>query len=152
MTCLSAPDTLCGGEGGMTVYEIVARASTTPVVVPSETSSTTGALTTASGYPAPTSTGTPDCDVAGYDGTVNDDYLILCDTALPGTNLDVSYAASLVQCIDYCNTYLAPSGPACVGVEYDSVRIRSLQGFTLTRSGCYKLQAQIVHPADQTRQ
>jgi hypothetical protein len=155
MTCLLDPDTICGGGGGMTVYEIVARASTTPIVVPSETSSTstTSALSIFSGYPAPTSTGTPDCDVIGYDGTVNDDYLILCDTALPGTTLDVSNAVSLEQCIDYCKTYLATNGPACVGVEYDSVSARTFLGLVLILSGCYKrpMQAQILDPASQTR-
>jgi len=87
-------------------------------IPPSSTASTS--LT--SDFPAPTSTGTPNCfDGAGFDGTVNSDYLILCDTELPGSTLDAVPAADLAECIEACNSYVPTSDGICVAVEFDIV-------------------------------
>lgn len=85
-------------------------------------------LSTSSGYPAPTTTGTPNCfDRSPFDGTVNDNYLILCDTELPGYELDAVPASDISQCIEACNSYVPTSAGPCVAVEFDIVSIfRSL--------------------------
>ncbi|KAK5232411.1 hypothetical protein LTR47_006624 [Exophiala xenobiotica] len=75
---------------------------------------------TTSGYPAPTTTGTPNCyDRSPYDGTVNDDYLILCDTDLSGYDLERVAASDIADCIDQCNSFIPSSQGPCVAVAFD---------------------------------
>lgn len=83
---------------------------------------------TSSEYPAPTTTGTPNCyDRSPFDGTVNNDYLILCDTNLPGSDLQRVPASNIAECIDECNSYIPSSQGPCVAVAFDIVSsIRSL--------------------------
>ncbi len=77
---------------------------------------------TTPGYPAPTTTGTPNCyDRSPYDGTVNDDYLILCDTDLSGYDLERVAASNIAECIDQCNSYIPSSQGPCVAVAFDIV-------------------------------
>ncbi|OAL31048.1 hypothetical protein AYO20_08469 [Fonsecaea nubica] len=76
--------------------------------------------TTISAYPAPTTTGTPNCfDRSPFDGTVNNDYLILCDTDLPGFDLDAVAASDIAECIDACTSFAPGSQGPCVAVEFD---------------------------------
>lgn len=75
---------------------------------------------TASVYP--TSTGAPSCDDrSSYDGTVNDNYLILCDTDLPGFDIGSVPASDLADCIGVCNAYTPSSEGKCVAVTFNSV-------------------------------
>ncbi|KAL6240831.1 hypothetical protein RBB50_012246 [Rhinocladiella similis] len=75
---------------------------------------------TSSEYPAPTTTGTPNCyDRSPFDGTVNNDYLILCDTNLPGSDLQRVPASNIAECIDECNSYIPSSQGPCVAVAFD---------------------------------
>lgn len=105
----------------MSIYVIVSRTSptsSTSVQLPA-TITTVGPTDT--GFP--TTTGEPNCfDGTDFDGTVNDDYLILCDTGLPGFDLDSVNALDLAECIAACSSYV-PGGPgdSCVAVEYDIV-------------------------------
>ncbi|KIV82711.1 hypothetical protein PV11_04800 [Exophiala sideris] len=69
----------------------------------------------------PTSTGPPSCnDRSPYDGTVNDNYLILCDTDLPGYDITSVPASDIADCIGACNAYVAPSEGICVAVTFNS--------------------------------
>lgn len=106
----------------MSVFVIVSRNPTTPITGPT---STTIAVTSAStGYPAPTSTGDPTCGLGTqYDGTVNNNFLILCRTSLEGSELNVLTATDLADCISDCRSYPPESQRACVAVEYYSVSI-----------------------------
>jgi hypothetical protein len=82
----------------------------------------TASSTTTSDFPAPTSTGAPNCfDGSGFDGTVNSDYLILCDTELPGSDLDAVPAADIAECIEACNSYVPTLEGVCIAVEFDIV-------------------------------
>ncbi|KAK4934832.1 hypothetical protein LTR10_024000 [Elasticomyces elasticus] len=74
---------------------------------------------TVSAYP--TSTGPPSCnDRSPYDGTVNDNYLILCDTDLPGYDITSVPASDIADCIGACNAYVASSGGMCVAITFNS--------------------------------
>lgn len=85
--------------------------------------STTSSATT-SDFPAPTSSGTPNCfDGSEFDGTVNSDYLILCDTDLPGSDLDSVPSADIAECIEACNSYVPLGAGVCVAVEFDIVSL-----------------------------
>ncbi|OAP58704.1 hypothetical protein AYL99_07794 [Fonsecaea erecta] len=87
---------------------------------PGSSSSPATSSTTISTYPAPTTTGTPNCyDRSPFDGTVNNGYLILCDTDLPGFDLDVVAASDIAECIDACNSYVPGSQGPCVAVAFD---------------------------------
>ncbi|KIW28400.1 uncharacterized protein PV07_08067 [Cladophialophora immunda] len=87
---------------------------------PESSSGPVTSSTTLSAYPAPTTTGTPNCfDRSPFDGTVNNDYLILCDTDLPGFDLDVVAASDIAECIDACSSYAPGSQGPCVAVEFD---------------------------------
>lgn len=134
--CEGNPGNFCGGSDAMSVFEIVSRSPTTPVTDPNPTS-TTGAAgnpsvtispTRGFDYPAPTSTGTPTCqNKPAFDGTVNGVYLILCDTALTGTDLTSYNTADLASCIQQCSSFPPESGKPCVAVEYYPVS-RSTSG------------------------
>ncbi|EXJ73208.1 uncharacterized protein A1O5_02968 [Cladophialophora psammophila CBS 110553] len=88
--------------------------------MPESSSSPVLSSTTLSAYPAPTTTGTPNCyDRSPFDGTVNNDYLILCDTDLPGFDLDVVPATDIAECIDACSSHVPGSQGPCVAVEFD---------------------------------
>ena len=103
----------------MSVYVIVLRNPAR-----SSTSSVTTATTAGpSGTGYPTTTGEPNCfDASSFDGSVNDNYLILCDTDLPGFDLDAVAAQDLAECIDMCrSTPPGGMGERCVAVEYDLV-------------------------------
>lgn len=143
--------TICGGQNAISAYEIVFRqygpgstssshsVSTTSLSVGGTSSSfaeqiasttasnespppSTTSPTIASDFPAPTTSGTPNCfDGSEFDGTVNDDYLILCDTELPGSDLDSVPAADIAECIDACNSYVPSGEGVCVAVEFDIV-------------------------------
>ena len=108
----------------MSIYVIVSRTPTgSSTTLPS---GTTTAGPSGTGYP--TTTGDANCfDGSGFDGTVNNNYLILCDTGLPGYDLDAVEAQDLAECIEQCGTY-APSrnGDRCVAVEYDIVSLFDL--------------------------
>ncbi|KIW10875.1 hypothetical protein PV08_10174 [Exophiala spinifera] len=85
----------------------------------SSTISYTSSLTL-SEYPAPTTTGTPNCfDRSPFDGTVNNDYLVLCDTYLPGFDLQQVPASNIAECIDQCNSYIPTSQGPCVAIAFD---------------------------------
>ncbi|KIY02727.1 uncharacterized protein Z520_01192 [Fonsecaea multimorphosa CBS 102226] len=87
---------------------------------PESSSSPATFSTTTSAYPAPTTTGTPNCyDRSPFDGTVNNNYLILCDTDLPGFDLEVVPASDIADCIAACNSYPPGSQGPCVAVEFD---------------------------------
>lgn len=95
--------------------------SSTRIAGESSPSSTTSSAST-SDFPAPTSTGTPNCfDGSGFDGTVNSNYLILCDTGLPGSDLDSVPAADIAECIEACNSYVPTLEGICIAVEFDIV-------------------------------
>lgn len=113
--------TQCGGLQGMTVYMIISQSSTTPILGLPETATTSSTVASAASHPAPTSTGSPDCGLSGYDGTVNKDYLILCDTALLGFDLTTVDSSSLASCIQQCNSWPPRNGELCVAVEYQEV-------------------------------
>jgi hypothetical protein len=121
----SAP--FSSGASGSAPPPNVPDTSTTAVVMVGSSTSTSdsGAETTSAtstAYPAPTTTGTPSCyDRSPYDGTVNDNYLILCDTDLPGIDLDKVSAANIADCIDQCSSYTTSSGAQCVAAEFDTV-------------------------------
>ena len=105
----------------MSIYVIVSRTSTGSSTVQPSVTTTTGP----SGTGWPTTTGEPNCfDGSGFDGTVNDNYLILCDTGLPGYDLTAVDAQDLAECIEQCNSF-APggNGEGCVAVEYDIVSL-----------------------------
>ena len=75
-----------------------------------------------SAYPAPTTTGNPNCyDRSPFDGTVNDNNLILCDTDLPGYDLEAVPASDIAACIDACSSYVPSSQGPCVAVVFDIV-------------------------------
>ncbi|KIW43362.1 uncharacterized protein PV06_04473 [Exophiala oligosperma] len=75
---------------------------------------------TLSDYPAPTTTGIPNCyDRSPFDGTVNNDYLILCDTDLPGYDIQRVSASNIADCIDECNSYIPSSQGPCVAIAFD---------------------------------
>jgi hypothetical protein len=104
----------------MSVYVITSRTSpsTSSSVQPSTTSTTSPSGT---GYP--TTTDDPNCFADNeFDSTVNGNYLILCDTDLPGFDLTATEAMDLQECIAQCGSY-APggNGDRCVAVEYDIV-------------------------------
>ena len=103
----------------MSIYVIVSRTPTgSGTGLPSGTT-----MAGPSGTGFPTTTGDPNCfDSSGFDGTINNNYLILCDTGLPGYDLDAVEAQDLTGCIEQCGAY-APSGNGvrCVAVEYDIV-------------------------------
>jgi hypothetical protein len=107
----------------MEVYVIVSRTSTFASVQPPSTTSTS----TGSGWP--TSTGDPNCfDGSNYDGTVNGNFLILCDTDLPGFNLEAVPAIDLTECIEDCSSYVpGGNGDQCVAIEYDIVSYSSIK-------------------------
>ena len=108
----------------MSIYVIVSRTPTSSSTVLASGTTTTGPSGT--GYP--TTTGDPNCfDGSEFDGTINNNYLILCDTSLPGYDLDSVDAQDLAECIEECGSY-APSGNGdrCVAVEYDIVSLPSL--------------------------
>ncbi len=105
----------------MSIYVIVSRASTGSTTLRPSVATTTGSSGT--GYP--TTTGDPNCfDGSGFDGTINNNYLILCDTGLPGFDLTAVDAQDLAECIEQCGSF-APSGNGdrCVAVEYDIVSL-----------------------------
>ncbi|EHY58324.1 hypothetical protein HRR83_007313 [Exophiala dermatitidis] len=82
--------------------------------VPSSTPTTTTALS------FPTTTGVPNCfDRSPFDGTINDNYLVLCDTELPGYDLEAVPANDIADCIDACNAYGPGSEGPCIAVEFD---------------------------------
>jgi hypothetical protein len=115
-----------GASGSGPPPNVPDTSTTAVVMVGSSTSSSdSGAETTSatsSAYPAPTTTGAPSCyDRSPYDGTVNDNYLVLCDTDLPGIDLDKVSAANIADCIAQCSSYTTSSGAQCVAVEFDTV-------------------------------
>ncbi|KAI1620798.1 hypothetical protein EDD37DRAFT_133238 [Exophiala viscosa] len=84
--------------------------------------SSTSASTSSTVSAYPTSTGPPSCDDrSSYDGTVDDGYLILCDTDLPGYDLLSVPASDLADCIGTCNSYVTSSDAICLAVTYNSV-------------------------------
>ncbi len=92
--------------------------------VPPQSSSVPSPSTSGTDYPAPTTTGTPNCfDRSPFDGTVNDGYLLLCDTSLPGYELDAVPASDIAECIDTCKAYVQTSEVTCVAVEFDIVSL-----------------------------
>jgi hypothetical protein len=132
--CEGNSNQVCGGNHGMSVYVIVSRAPTNPVTGPVQ-STTTTVLATSTGFPVPTSTGNPVCNPGSpFDGTVNDNYLILCDTSVAGSDLNVLQASELSDCISKCRSYAPESQKTCVAVEYDSVSRTALPRIELTRS------------------
>jgi hypothetical protein len=104
----------------MSVYVITSRTPSNPSSTLSSTPVTTVGPT---GTGFPESTGEPNCfDGSDFDGTINDNYLILCDTGLQGTDLDMVDAADLAECIEDCSSYVpGAQGDQCVAVEYDIV-------------------------------
>jgi hypothetical protein len=107
----------------MSIYVIIARITPTATdsVRPSPTMSTSSSVVV--GYP--TTTGEPNCFFGtGFDGTVNDNFLILCDTDLPDFDLDTVDALNLAECIEQCASYVpGGNGITCVAVEYDIVSV-----------------------------
>lgn len=95
----------------------------------SSTTSVTGTIssyTTTTEYSAPTTSGTPACyDGSLFDGTVNEGYLILCNTDLPGDQLATVQAEDLAECLNVCNSYISPFQQRCVAVEFDIVSVLS---------------------------
>ena len=101
-----------------------AASGATSNVAPPQSSSNPTPSTSGSDYPAPTTTGTPNCfDRSPFDGTVNDDFLLLCDTGLPGYELDAVPASDIAECIDACRAYVQTSEVTCVAVEFDIVSL-----------------------------
>ncbi|ETI26648.1 hypothetical protein G647_10409 [Cladophialophora carrionii CBS 160.54] len=91
-----------------------------PYAGPSSSSDAPSTSASGTAYPAPTTTGTPNCyDRSPFDGTVNDNYLILCDTDLPGYDLDAVPASDMAECVDACRSYVPTSQAQCVAIEFD---------------------------------
>ena len=117
------------GTPSLSTSILSAPMSTTPVAAGSSQSASSSSnyaepLTSVSGaaYPAPTTTGTPNCyDRSPFDGTVNDNYLILCDTDLPAYDLAEVPASDIAECISACSSYVPTSQGLCVAVEFDIV-------------------------------
>lgn len=113
----------------MSVFRIVERfpvPSTTATNNPTKSSVSYSGTSSNTAYPGPTSTGEPTCGQgSGFDGTVNDDYLILCNTELPGYNIELPITVEdFAECIEECTQYTnANSGAPCVAVEYQSVSL-----------------------------
>ena len=140
--CTGAAGEVCGGTSCMIIYRIEGGQSPTTTTT-SSTGSGAGESTTlsldstastslASSYP--TSTGTPNCyDRSPFSGTVNDGYLILCDTPLPGYDLTQANGTDLADCIAACNAYVPQESPSqqepCVAVEYDIVILSQLTAY-----------------------
>jgi hypothetical protein len=94
----------------------------TPNSGPSSSLGGSSLSTSGTAYPAPTSTGAPNCfDRSSFDGTVNDNYLILCNTDLPGYDLEVVPASDIGACRDACNAYVPSAQGPCVAVAFDHV-------------------------------
>ena len=143
----SSPTTLPGEPGtyiptfAMTTLGISTRlgcASEVPVPSPSPPNISPGASsvrgtsvvprtatsTTTTDYPAPTSSGRPLCNNnSPFDGTVNNDYLILCNTALPGSDLAAVSATDFASCIEQCSSFTSRDGQPCVAVTYQAVSL-----------------------------
>jgi hypothetical protein len=115
--CTGNVGELCGGSTCIVIFGYRGMGSTSTF--------STSPITATTSYPA--SSGTPNClDRSPFSGTVNGDYLILCDTALPGYDIAQANGASLADCISACNSYVASSSPQqepCVAVEYDQVSL-----------------------------
>jgi hypothetical protein len=136
--CTGNVGELCGGSTCIVIFGYRGMGSTSTISISTTTLSTgsasstsstptfsTSPITATTSYPA--SSGTPNClDRSPFSGTVNGDYLILCDTALPGYDIAQANGASLADCISACNSYVASSSPQqepCVAVEYDQVSL-----------------------------
>ena len=119
----------------MSVNQIVTRFPTTPIVDPYSTSTTSTVGSSASTYPAPTSTGRPVCGGRSqFDGTVNDNYLILCETPLPGFDITTIAAVDLADCIEECSSMRPENGMQCVAVEFNPVSLKRLWRLPLLTS------------------
>ncbi|KIW69441.1 hypothetical protein PV04_05318 [Phialophora macrospora] len=120
-TTASSPEPSSLGSGSSTAQESPSGVtSSTPYDGPPSSSEAPSTSESGTAYPAPTTTGTPNCfDRSPFDGSVNDNYLILCDTDLPGYDLDVVPASDIAECIDACRSYVPTSQGQCVAVEFD---------------------------------
>lgn len=118
LQCSGNSTNTCGGATAMAVYSIV---SWTGLKVSSSSFSIVSASTaTISLYPSPDSTGIPNCyDRLPFDGTVNGGYLILCDTDLPGFDLEAVDGSDIADCIQACSSYVPSGAGQCVAVEFD---------------------------------
>ncbi|KAJ9611679.1 hypothetical protein H2200_004863 [Cladophialophora chaetospira] len=97
-----------------------AAMGSTSNLLPSSSSSVPSTSASGTDYSAPTTTGTPNCfDRSPFDGTVNKDFLVLCDTDLPGNDLDAVPASNIAECIAACTAYGPGSEGTCVAVEFD---------------------------------
>ena len=118
--------------------------------VPSSTSVESSPSASESAYSAPTTTGTPNCyDRSPFDGTVNENYLILCDTNLPGYDLEAVAASDIAECIDACSSYPPSSQGTCVAIAFDIVsqgcpEFRVLLIVSIARQ-CESVPSQICH-------
>lgn len=109
---------LCGSNEAMSVFVIVFRSPSTPITGPVESTTSTSSASSVQ-PPAPSSTGDPVCGPNNaFDGTVNNNFLILCDTTLSGSEINVVTASSLAECISDCRSYPPESQRVCVAVEY----------------------------------
>ncbi|KAF7507284.1 hypothetical protein GJ744_010718 [Endocarpon pusillum] len=149
----------CGGAAAMVVYSIVGRAGSSltmsgmststgtsaTVRVSSTTTATTSSMT---GYV--TSTGVPNCyDRSPFDRTVNDGYLILCNTALPGFDIMSANGSSLAECISRCNAFgFGNATQPCVAVSFDitasSNQCRLKSNITVVDAGADELSEAAV--------
>jgi hypothetical protein len=111
---------MCGGSIAMSVYVITSRS---PSNLSSTLSSAPATTIGPTGTEFPESTGEPKCfDGSHFDGTINDNYPILCDPGLQGIGTDVVDTADSAECIEDCSSYVSGAqGDQCVTVEYDIV-------------------------------
>ena len=118
------PNSISSGTRTMTTPSIgiSGTATSLPMGSPPIYGSSTSASISSTVSAYPTSTGPPSCDDrSAYDGTVDDGYLILCDTDLPGNDLLSVPASDLADCIGACNAYVTTSEEICVAITYNSV-------------------------------
>ncbi|KAL2441372.1 hypothetical protein ABEF95_014339 [Exophiala dermatitidis] len=109
-------------SNSMTGTSSFAHSSTTSASVYSSQSQqvSLSRSTTTTALSFPTTTGVPNCfDRSPFDGTINDNYLILCDTELPGYDLEAVPANDIADCIDACDAYGPGSEGPCIALEFD---------------------------------